>query len=67
MAKPEFGDRTLEQLGAVADYCRAAETLQRAESRCAALGVHPRSRSERVQFLALIEKMDGPPRAGHDA
>jgi hypothetical protein len=55
---PEFDDRELEQMGAVAEYCRAARILQLAESRCAALGVHPRSRSERAQFFALIEKME---------
>ncbi len=63
MATPEIDDRTLEQMGAVAAYCRAAETLQRAEFRCVELGLYPRNLAlhERAQFFALMEKMEGPP------
>jgi hypothetical protein len=40
MANPELDE--LEQMSAVATYCKAARLLQMAEGRCAALGVHPR-------------------------
>jgi hypothetical protein len=51
-----------EQKNAVATYAKACRLLQLAESRCGALGVHPRGAvAERERFLALLGKMAAMP------
>jgi hypothetical protein len=65
MATPELDD---ERMSAVALYCRACHLLKLAESRCGALGVHPRGAvAERELFLALLAKTAAPARAERDA
>ena len=52
---PEFNEA--QQMASVATYCKAARLIQLAESRCAALGVHPRGAlAERALVLALLDR-----------